>query len=321
MKTPVFALIIAMSSAIFSGISEAANCDTKASSALSKCEMIPYQTSVSYPVTSIFGNSPDKAVVKASIRAGFFRENLLVPFRGNVIYFEGLADSMLNHRPLFNKLVAQGFRVIAFDYMGQGGSTGSMNDTRISDIPKLGNLIYKKYARDFKTFPKPMIIGWSTGGLAAYLSAIDNSASKVVLIAPGMAPKVILGEHNFWELDFDIITQRTLTSKKYAEAEINPHVDGIKPRSPLVVKDFASDLIFTSLSVRNSMASTKVAGLVLLSGSKDTYVKTNQNSIKLKKLAPHFKQVMYPMALHEIDNEIDSISNDSHNQVINFLKK
>ena len=66
-----------------------------------------------------------KSIEPSQIRAGFLKESDSKPFLGNVIFFEGLGDSMLNHRPLFDKLTNEGFRVIAFDYMGQGGSADS----------------------------------------------------------------------------------------------------------------------------------------------------------------------------------------------------
>lgn len=291
----------------------------KSSSLKTHCEWIEFKTRIKYPITSIFGSSPDEAEVKALIRTGYLEENKNVAFKGNVLYFEGLADSMLNHKPLFDKLTKNGFRVIAFDYMGQGGSKGSMNDTRLQDIPKLGKMVYQKYARDDKSYKSPMIIGWSTGGLAAYLTAIENESKKIVMIAPGIIPNVIVGEHNFKELDFDIITLKSLTGKSYAENEYNPHVEGIRPRSPLDVNDFATDLIKTSFSARFKKAHPDVSGLVLLSGKKDSFVNAKKTASRLRKIAPHFSQITYQEARHEIDNEVPSIQEDSHQQIIRFL--
>ena len=106
------------------------------------------------PWKSAFGNTSDCSLkdftletwsgwtgeswsVTAKIRSGYLAENPNVTFRGNIIYYEGLGDSMMNHMPLFQTLTQAGYRVIAFDYMGQGGSKGSMNDTRIYQIAKL----------------------------------------------------------------------------------------------------------------------------------------------------------------------------------------
>ncbi len=312
----LFSLIISTTT-----YSSASDCDAlwKSNAKDSHCEFFPFSTFVKYPVTSIIGNSPDSTFIDAKIRSGYMEENKDVNFKGNILYFEGLGDSMLNHRPLFKSLTANGFRVIAFDYMGQGGSTGSMNDTRMKDIPKLGILVYQRLARDIEHFRKPIILGWSTGGLAAYLAALNDQADKIILLAPGIVPRLILGEQDILELSFDKITLNTLTSKRYLPNEYNPHVDGIRPSSPLVVKDFATDLILTSIKARNSVVSKNVKGLVLFSGQKDSYVHSIWGQQRLKSIAPSFKQVVYAHSLHEIDNEITSIQQDVQKQILAFL--
>jgi hypothetical protein len=65
---------------------------------------------------------------------------------------------------------------------------------------------------------------------------------------------------------------------------------------------------------------TSVKGLVLLSGPRDTYVNSLKSAKKLKAMAPHFKQIIYTEALHEIDNEVESIQIDVQKQILEFLK-
>ena len=67
------------------------------------------------------------------LRAGHFPSKTHPP-KANVLYLEGLADSMFNHDRLVNTLSEAGYRIIAFDYPGQGGSEGSMGQTRITEI-------------------------------------------------------------------------------------------------------------------------------------------------------------------------------------------
>jgi pimeloyl-ACP methyl ester carboxylesterase len=67
------------------------------------------------------------------LRAGHFPSKTHTP-KANVLYLEGLADSMFNHDRLVNTLSEAGYRIIAFDYPGQGGSEGSMDQTRITGI-------------------------------------------------------------------------------------------------------------------------------------------------------------------------------------------
>lgn len=285
------------------------------------CTFVDYNVTVDYPISSLIKNYPNQKIITAKIRAGYIEENLNLPFKGNILYFEGLGDSMINHAPLFKKLANIGFRVIAFDYMGQGGSSGSMNDTRILDIPNLGMKIFNKFAKDLTNFPKPIIIGWSTGGLAAYLSAEKINVKKIILLAPGIVPNVIMGEHNIFKLDFDIITLNSLNSENYENGKYNPHLEGIKPRSPLNVPDFAYDLITKSFSARKKKINPEIDGIVFHSGEDDTYVDSLKNSYYINILAPHFTEFTFYNSLHEIDNEKKEISDVAHKKIIEFLSK
>ena len=268
-------------------------------------------------------------------RTGLFIESAKVPFKGCVIYLQGLADSILNHRQLFSSLSENGFRVIAFDYMGQGGSSGTMNDTRIYE-PLFPSLEIGNQARfvwqaleNFKSpsgqsceKSKKMVIGWSTGGLAAYGLAHDKWADDVVLMAPGIHPKIFVGEAalapSFMLRGDQVITERTLTRNNF-QGQTNPHFDPIKPTSPLKVPLFASNLLITSELSRFWEISTRVKGLVFLSGEEDTYVDQAETKVTLAKKAAHFTIVAYKGALHEIDNELPEVSNDLIQKTIQFL--
>lgn len=252
----------------------------------------------------------DLKFTRAEIRAGYLAHE--GTFKGNVIYFQGLGDSMLNHDPLFKKIAKAGFRVIAFDYMGQGGSTGKMNRTRIEYINWIGERVWNRFAINTSQFPLKTIIGWSTGGLAAYMAASEHKADKVILIAPGIAPKKIVGEA--YE-----ITLESLTTDIYFDRQSNPHRDEIKPNSPLKVPAFSLDLIVTSEKVNDKSISSAIKGLVLLSGEDDTYVNAGRTERILKSKAPHFIQKIYSDALHEIDNERKEIREEAHQDILKFL--
>ena len=264
--------------------------------------------------------SGENRVVTAHIRNGYLAENPSVPFRGNIIYYEGLGDSMVNHLPLVQKLTQAGYRVIAFDYMGQGGSSGSMNDTRILQIGILGDKIWNLQARDLVHFPKKTILGWSTGGLAAYVQAEDSlDVNTIILIAPGIVPNKEVGEQDIFELRFNQITLPTLTTQVYGPGIENPHIDPIKPSSPLKVPGFAWDLIITAHNTRNLPMPVRVNGFVLLSGDSDTYVDARKTEAVLKKSAPQFKIIQYPGALHEIDNEAEPNRTNAQRDILEFL--
>ncbi len=256
-----------------------------------------------------------------TIRSGYITENPEVPFRGNVIYYQGLGDSMLNHLPLFQLLASAGFRVIAFDYMGQGGSSGSMDDTRIIEITELGDKVWKMHARDLAAFPKKTIIGWSTGGLAAYAEAalLPGTVANVVLIAPGLVPNKIVGEQDWLQGKINRITLPTLTTARYEGGVPNPHVDPIRPDSPVKVMSFALDLLVQAHEMRQNPVLPSTKGLVLLSGSNDTYVNAGKTRLVIARRAPHFKIVEYPHTLHEIDNEAAPQGDTAKNDILDFL--
>lgn len=252
----------------------------------------------------------------SNIRAGYLAHE--GAFKGNVIYFEGLGDSMLNHDPLFKKISKAGYRVIAFDYMGQGGSTGRMNKTRIEYIPWIGDRVWNKFAINTSQFPRKTIIGWSTGGLAAYLSASENKADKVILIAPGIAPRKIVGEGIFNDLPNEI-TLETLTTDIYFDHASNPHREEIKPNSPVKVPHFSVSLLATAEKMKCRKISSSIKGFVLLSGEDDTYVNAQKTRKIVSENAPHFKIRQYAGALHEIDNERKEIRDVAHRDIIQFL--
>lgn len=249
--------------------------------------------------------------------------------KGCVLYLQGLADSIKNHKPFFTKLTSHGYKVLAFDYRGQGGSEGTMNDTRVSvkkpedknkSISAMAEFVWNRFPECSSS--KKNVIGWSTGGLAGYVMAHDKKVDNVVLLAPGIAPKLMIGEsEKRWDkmLCFrQTITERTLTRNTYLNEE-NPHVEGIKPKSPMHVPAFAANLVFTGTSSRKWKIDPSVKGLVLLSGQEDSYVDRDKTVAVLRKNAPHFAVKMYNGALHELDNEIPNVSLDVHESAVRFL--
>ena len=249
------------------------------------------------------------------IRVGYIKANTNVPFKGNVLYLQGLGDSMMNHDRLLSQISDLGYRVIAFDYMGQGGSTGSMNNTRIYNplspgltVSQLAKFVYRSLKKEDGR--KPVVVGWSTGGLAAYGLASEEWARKVILIAPGLYVKKIVGEYG-------TITERTLTS----DIGTDQHVDPIKPTSPFKAPLFAVNLLKSSILLRQRSISPAVSGLVFITDKNDKYVQSAKKlTNKLKKKAPHFQRVLMPEAKHEVDNEIAPIRDRFLWHITKFLE-
>lgn len=259
-----------------------------------------------------------------NIRIGYLPANPSVEFKGNILFYQGLGDSMLNHDPLFEVLVQSGYRVVAFDYMGQGGSSGTMNNTTIENINELGDKVIGLLGRrNSKNGNKYHIIGWSTGGLAAYRKAnYDGGRSilSVTLIAPGIAPNYLVGE-GLLNWPPDEISMRTLTRNTFSGVN-DPHEDPIFPISPVFVPKFALNLQkVSSESRRNWVIDKNISGLVLLSGPNDTYVNARKTKKVLAIGAKHFEVISYEKALHEIDNEVESIAKDVRKNILDFLNR
>ena len=272
-----------------------------------------------------------------SLRTGVYSETDRIDFKGCVLYLEGLADSIHNHIPLFEALSQNGYRVITFDYMGQGGSQGEMNHTRLYDVLaptlEIGNqakFIWERYSKiNGKnnlncSKSRKMVMGWSTGGLATYKLAFEKWADAVVLIAPGIHPKTFVGEGATSVTKMlsgaQVITKRTLTRNTF-ENNVDPHIDPIKPLTPIAVPLFAGNLLLTSQLSQAWIIPKTVQGIVFLSGLEDTYVNRGATIRTITENAAHFSMFAYDGALHEIDNEIPSVTNDMYKKIIDFYNR
>jgi alpha-beta hydrolase superfamily lysophospholipase len=274
-------------------------------------------------------------VKSTELRVGVYLESPAAKLKGCVLYLEGLGDSIANHEPLFKTLSEAGYRTLAYDYMGQGGSVGTMNSTRIQstlapslEIGTQARYVWDKYTQvanergqDCRQ-SKKFVIGWSTGGLAAYKLAHEEWADAVVLIAPGIHIKTFVGEAadspSLMLRLKQVISERTLTSNTFVGSE-NPHVDAIKPGSPALIPLFAQNLLLTSIKSQSWKIAPQVKGLVFLSGASDTYVNSPKTAQTLVKNAAHFSVVSYKEALHEIDNEVPAIEADLRLKTVQFF--
>jgi pimeloyl-ACP methyl ester carboxylesterase len=273
--------------------------------------------------------------LREEFRVGMYLENPKKPFKGCVLYLEGLADSILNHEPLFRRLSDAGYRTVSFDYLGQGGTSGTMNDTRIMspaekdyEVGTQAKWVWNLFSGDqFKMRKhncrgsKRRIIGWSTGGLAGYKLAHESWAEEVVLIAPGLNVKAMVGEAaDDWSRMYlfkDTITVRTLTRNHGGPND--PHVDPVKPKTPALIPLFAANLLSTSLESKNWQIPKNVRGFVFLSGKEDTYVDRDKIYGILRKNAPHFGIQVHDGSLHEMDNELPPVANDVRERTVRFF--
>jgi alpha-beta hydrolase superfamily lysophospholipase len=280
-------------------------------------------------------------------RVGMMLEAEGREFQGCVIYLEGFGDSIRNHLPLFHHLANAGYRVLAFDYLGQGGSEGSMDNMRLDsmalplpvgrayEISAQAKWVWNYFSRtpDLRNnrtcahSPK-LVIGWSTGGLAAYRLAEQKWADAVALIEPTVIPKTCVGASanvSFPEClkkifsNPNVITVHSLTSENYT-VRANPHIDPIKPFNLLGVMGFGINLNTTAkLLARFWRIDPRVKGIVFLGGKNDTFSDPDATSRLLEKNAPHFTLIRYEQGLHELDNEVPAISENMRDRTVNFF--
>ena len=149
-------------------------------------------------------------------------------------------------------------------------------------------------------------------------------AAKVILLAPGIFPKLQVGESSENPaLAFKgapLITLPTLTRNTFPDSK-DPHVDAVKPDSPTKVPLFGANLIKSAALSHLWTIPSSVEGLVFLSGPEDTYVDSKKTIDHLKKKAPHFKVLPpFPGALHELDNELPEVSSKIYEEILKFLK-
>jgi len=270
-------------------------------------------------------------------RVGMFPESKEAAFKGCVMYLEGFGDSIQNHYPLFNKLRLAGYRVISFDYQGQGGSEGSMNDVRLlSDRPEMEIGEQAKRLWDFYSRPnnsyfdrtckdsKKRVIGWSTGGLAAYILANQKWADTYVLINPALTPRLCVGESASNCLanlvSSDIVSERTLTGVT-RDPQHDMHLDPVKPTSAIAQPLFVTNLITSAFFARTwKIDPATMRMLVMISPHDDLYVDGDKLTGIFVDSGAWYRLISYEDGHHELDNDMSpKVFNDVHRRIIDFL--
>lgn len=241
------------------------------------------------------------------IRSGYLPENPAVPFRGNVLFLEGFGDSMLNHQTLLSGLSLAGFRVIGFDYVGQGQSSGTLNQATVAGLAGLAKEVFRWHARKESGQVRPVVMGWSLGGLIAYLMAKNGWAKEVVLISPALAPRLPV------RISAEMLSSANLTTL---------HSDQLRPKSYFDSSaiQFTADFVEQALYSRMGKLSAHVRGLALLAAGQDQFIDAELVQATLRKNAKQFEVEIYPDARHELDNESGAIASAVRQRILEFLE-
>jgi alpha-beta hydrolase superfamily lysophospholipase len=273
----------------------------------------------------------------ATVRHGYIEANPSVAFKGNVVYLEGIADSMLNHTQLFKAVTDAGYRMIAWDLDGQGGSKGKWGSRLLLDMLNVANQVYK---RDMD--PRgglKVLMGWSIGGINGYAAAAGYpgiNPDAVILNAPSIDPLLFGVGEGFDHLPPGEFTPQVLTT---ALPPVDcgygtPFVEPILGFTPASSASFTADILELAFYDRHVTIPGKVKGLVLMTGPKDdTYAKGKKheqmdydtfidvpNTEKVfREKAPHFRVVEYPRTKHMVDAESCAVRNSIAREVGDFL--
>ena len=198
---------------------------------------------------------------RVHLRVGVFPAKGLP--KGDVFYLPGFADRLDNHLPLFEAWSKAGLRVVSFDYPSHGESCGRPLDRYgFEDLGRFADAV-ERHTREDATRPF-VLSGWSTGGLVAVRTLqegwLGRAVKGVVLFAPAVAPRAIIGEAGF-------VTEGTLTRNPSP-----PHRGPITPKTPLATPLFAPKLLLNGALARHTHYPT-VPTLVVLGGDDtDRYV-------------------------------------------------
>ena len=160
--------------------------------------------------------------------------------RGDVLYLHGFADRFDNHRPLFERFVAAGLRVITFDYPSHGESCkrsiGSFGFTGLAQLA--GRVVAELDGGSSKPL---YVAGWSTGGLLAVRlaqglgeSSLPRPIAAMALFTPGVDVRTFSPATN----PASGVTDATLTRNPSP-----PHVGPPKPSWIGAVPAFATELL------------------------------------------------------------------------------
>lgn len=237
-----------------------------------------------------------------ALQAGRYTHLNTAPFRGTVIFLHGLGDRFENHEPLFLAMRQGGFDVVGINLPGHGDSEGSLNSYSFEDLSRMVD----SQARLSSERGLIQLVGWSTGGLlAAYFmnhSSLANQVSRVVLQAPAIAPKTLIGSAGW-------ITNNTLSS---ASIYYRPLGQNAKPATPFAIPVFAVRMLKDSYGIRSnpenypSSVPTLFLQGGLADGGIDNYVKAKGNlkfAKTLSRLGKTITTVSCPSLYHEMDNE------------------
>lgn len=250
------------------------------------------------------------------ISAGYLPENPARPFRGNVLYLPGFADSYQNHTPYLRTLAQEGYRIISFDYPGMGSSTTPVGAYRITtpDTPyqlsEVARVVWAHLAnQQAGADTNRVAISWCIGSLIALQLTHQHWLDANVFYAPSYKSRpstLFLRDRERW-----------LSSAEPSETQ---HIRPIYPESPLKVLAFAKNIKQSASILRRQPLRKEQTGIAFVTGERDRFIVGGAYLKQvLAQQAPGFEQVDLPQARHEIHNETATIRDAVGKRTLLFL--
>lgn len=249
-----------------------------------------------------------------------------------VIICHGAYDSQSDWQPFANRLYAEGFTTLTFDFVGHGQSKGtrSLIDLRIwaYNIRDAMNFLQSRGYRSFA------LVGWNFGGSAALLAAVHDPrisclvtlAAPIFVIPPfgervayGLASTFAKARKLFWKKPFTLSRLNELDSMRFLldeEANMQYINDPIR-RERYQAVPIPDSLDSVWFDISHTVGKVK-APVLIIHGKQDEIVPAEQ-SFKLNNLLHPPKDLhVLPESGHAL--HLDDQKDDVFRLILKWIK-
>lgn len=270
-------------------------------------------------------------------RVGLFLQNPEIKPKACVLYLEGLSDSFFNHQNLFSDLNRAGYRVLSFDYLGQGGSEGELSQMRVDsrlnqpfmtgqefEISEQAKWVWSHFQGACRNSPK-LVIGTNVGGLSAFKLAKEKWADAVILLSPSLSPTYCIHEVSDRLVDRcnsdEVLPLEVPLASREPGSVPELAFEPPRPATLDEAKGFVINLVSTAYlrAPRWRVSKNGTSGLVFLPGVDDPELDREEARRILIHNAPDFTLISFEEARGNLDQERPEISTRLRRRLIKFL--
>ncbi len=260
-------------------------------------------------------------ILKSEIKFAIIK-NETIAYRtfGNgqpLILFNRFRGTINDWDPAFITRLAKKNKVIVFDNLGVGNSSG----TSPNSIEGMAEIAYEFII--FLGYDKVNLLGWSMGGLVvqAFVLNYPKIVQKVVLVGTGLgtsehteypterflnvATKVYNMKPEHHQTVFFTDDQKGLHATKESLSRIDNYLTKVKPTQPetWIAQGTATKNYFSS--EKNYFEKIKsISQPVLVAGAKEDIAFSSKNSFLLYKQIPNSQLILYSNAAHAFHHQL-----------------